>query len=256
LAVTPDQSKVYVANWISNTVSVIDPRNNNVITTISVGKGPRNVTITPDGEEAWVSNQFNQSISVIDTATNQVVATIFVEEEPGKIVFTIDGMRACVVNYGSGTVTVIETKTYEVKWTFAVGPFPEDIAINLASDEQWTYVASRGNHSITVINVVKGERSAPISLRMEPWGLAVSDNKLYITTFSMRNTPGILLIFNIAEDNKVVANITMGSEPYRLLLSPDHSRLYVANSWSSSIYVIDTKTSQLTFRTPLNETRM
>jgi YVTN family beta-propeller protein len=150
LAVTPDQSKVYVANWLNDTVSVIDPRSNNVIATISAGKGPRNVTITPNGGQAWVSNQFNRSISVIDTVTNQVIATIFVEEEPGKIVFTVDGAKACIVNYGSGTVMVIETKTFEIKATFDVGSFPEDIAINLASDEQWTYVASRGNRSLTL----------------------------------------------------------------------------------------------------------
>jgi YVTN family beta-propeller protein len=42
-----------------------------------------------------------------------------------------------------------------------------------------------------------------------------------------------------------VATIPLESEPYQPLLSPNHSRLYVANSRSSSICMIDTKTNTL-----------
>ena len=40
MSVSPDNSKVYVANYDSNTVSVIDTATNTVTTTVAVGDAP------------------------------------------------------------------------------------------------------------------------------------------------------------------------------------------------------------------------
>jgi YVTN family beta-propeller protein len=47
VAVNPDGSHVYVANFISNTVSVIATASNKVTATIAVGTHPRGVAVTP-----------------------------------------------------------------------------------------------------------------------------------------------------------------------------------------------------------------
>jgi YVTN family beta-propeller protein len=52
-------SKVYVANFDANTVSVIDTATNTVIATIPVGTSPRGVAVTPDGSTVYVSNTFS-----------------------------------------------------------------------------------------------------------------------------------------------------------------------------------------------------
>ena len=71
MAVTPDGSKVYVANRGNNTVSVIDATNT-VIATIPVGLAPFGVAVTPDGSKVYVTN-LNNTVSVIATATNTVI---------------------------------------------------------------------------------------------------------------------------------------------------------------------------------------
>jgi YVTN family beta-propeller protein len=77
VAVTPDGSKVYVANRAANgTVSVIDTATNAVSATVAVGSNPVGVAFTPDGSKAYVANQFDHTVSVIATASNTVVATI------------------------------------------------------------------------------------------------------------------------------------------------------------------------------------
>ena len=81
VAVTPDGSKVYVAN-LNNSVSVIDTATNAVSATIPVGNGPVGVAFTPDGSKAYVANQFDDTVSVIATASNTVVATIAVGTSP------------------------------------------------------------------------------------------------------------------------------------------------------------------------------
>src|SRR5256885_2255641 len=109
------QTRAYVTNIISNTVSVIDTATNTVVATIPVGLAPLGVAITPDGTRAYVANGSN-IVSVIDTATNTVVATIPVGVEAGPVgvAITPDGTRAYVANILSNTVSVIDTATNTV----------------------------------------------------------------------------------------------------------------------------------------------
>jgi YVTN family beta-propeller protein len=78
VAVTPDGSKVYVANSLSNTVSAIATATNTVIATIPVGANPFGVAVTPDGSKVYVANAGfgTNTVSAIATATNRVTATI------------------------------------------------------------------------------------------------------------------------------------------------------------------------------------
>ncbi len=76
VAVNPDGTKVYVANWSSNNVSIIDTETNNVTATMDVGASPEGVTVSSCGKKVYVTNFASDNVSVIDTATNTVTATV------------------------------------------------------------------------------------------------------------------------------------------------------------------------------------
>src|SRR5262249_29582243 len=82
VAVSPNGTRIYVTNFNSNTVSVINPATNTVIATIPVGSGPEGVVFSPDGTRAYVANSVNNSLSVIDTTTNSVINTVAVGALP------------------------------------------------------------------------------------------------------------------------------------------------------------------------------
>jgi YVTN family beta-propeller protein len=69
-------NKTYVANSLSNTVSVIDNTNNTVINTILVGAGPAGVAVDSTNNRAYVTNFDDNTVSVIDTTNDTVIATI------------------------------------------------------------------------------------------------------------------------------------------------------------------------------------
>jgi YVTN family beta-propeller protein len=73
VAVTPDGTKVYVANRGSGTVSAIATATNAVVATIPVGGNPYGIAVTPDGTNVYVTT--GNTVSVIDTATNNVVGS-------------------------------------------------------------------------------------------------------------------------------------------------------------------------------------
>jgi YVTN family beta-propeller protein len=96
VAVTPDGSKVYVANDVPNgTVSVIDTATNTVSATVAVGRHPVGVAVKPDGSKIYVVNKGNGNVSVID-ATNKVVATIDVGLAPFAVAVAPDGSEVSI----------------------------------------------------------------------------------------------------------------------------------------------------------------
>ncbi|RPJ72889.1 MAG: YncE family protein, partial [Alphaproteobacteria bacterium] len=85
VAVSPDGSKVYVANSGSDpsyegTVSVINTTTNTVTATVNnVGTNPVGVSVVPDGTKVYVANSgsdpsYEGTVSVINTTTNTVTA--------------------------------------------------------------------------------------------------------------------------------------------------------------------------------------
>ena len=74
---------MYVANYLSHSVWVIDTTSNTVIATVQVGDGPQGVAVNPSGTRVYVTN-WNSGVlvSVIDATTNTVISTMHVGINP------------------------------------------------------------------------------------------------------------------------------------------------------------------------------
>jgi YVTN family beta-propeller protein len=124
----------YVANYDSESVSVIDTQTKQVVgSPIPVSKYPQAIAITPDGRFAYVADGgvSEPGVSVIDTQTNQVVGSpIPVGEFPHAMAITPDGRFAYVANSLSESVSVIDTQTRQVVGSpIPVSEYPLAIAI-------------------------------------------------------------------------------------------------------------------------------
>jgi YVTN family beta-propeller protein len=143
-----------------DTVAVIRPDNNTVITKISVGDEPESVALTPNGQYAYVANAAGGTVSVIQisdpawgTFSASVVATLTTGAEPWNIVTSPDGNRVFVANSAQDTITVVNAANRTI-----IGHV--DLRNSIANDPD------RSRH-------------------FQPRGLAVTlDNtKLYVTRF-------------------------------------------------------------------------
>ena len=77
MAVNPNTNRIYVANWISDNVSVIDGASNTVVASVAVGSYPESVAVNPNTNRIYVTDS-NDGVSVIDGDSNTVVATVAV----------------------------------------------------------------------------------------------------------------------------------------------------------------------------------
>ena len=69
MAVNPVTNKIYVANYGSNNVTVIDGATN-ATTTVAAGTSPYAVAVNPVTNKIYVANHGSANVTVIDGATN------------------------------------------------------------------------------------------------------------------------------------------------------------------------------------------
>ena len=146
LAITPDQSKIYIPHTRSNSSNralTFDTTVFPVVTPIDLSTGqinihanitldtadqpvglPFDLAFTADGEQIWVVNAASNDVSVIDLNTGTGVAHIEVGDNPRGIVFSPDNKTAYVNNTLAGTLSVIDLSTYTITATIQVTRIP------------------------------------------------------------------------------------------------------------------------------------
>ena len=120
--------------------------------------------------------------------------------------------------------------------------YPTGIAIG--RDGNTLFVANNLGDSLGIVEDLRGTRKLTrIDLRHErnqfvyPYGVAVVPAKVYV---SLWNDSSVAVI----ESNKVVTRVAVGRHPTVMLLNPERTRLFVANSNDDSVSVIDTATDK------------
>ncbi|TVL94153.1 serine/threonine-protein kinase [Streptomyces sp. SAJ15] len=237
VAVSPDGRRVYVANYDSSSVSVIDTATDRTVgDPIPVGDLPIGLAVSPDGRRAYVANYGPDSVSVIDTATDRTVgAPIPVGTDPAEVAVSPDGRRVYVTNSISRSVSVIDTATNRTP----LGDKPDGVAVS--PDGRRAYVTT--SFSVSVIDTATNRTVGdPIPLDEVVNGVAVSPDgrRLYVTN----DYASSVSVIDTATNRTVGDLIPVGAQPGGVAVSPDGRRVYVANYTSDSVSVIDTATDR------------
>ena len=94
LALTPDGSRLLVANTPDNRIELFSVGGGGLVHTgsVDVGMEPVAIAVLNNGE-AWVVNHLSDSVSIVDLASNppRVVRTLLVGDEPRDVVFAGPG---------------------------------------------------------------------------------------------------------------------------------------------------------------------
>jgi YVTN family beta-propeller protein len=170
MAFTPDGSRMYVTNKLSDSVSVVDVDPQSVTyhrvlpvpggSSIPVGTEPECLAATADGQRVYVTNMLSETVSVIDadpasSAYHTVVATISVQGMPLGVATTPDGSRVYVVARDSHSVAVIDTASQQLlPIRIPVRETPGYLVIDPMGRR--TYVSNRNSRDISVIDTDPG----------------------------------------------------------------------------------------------------
>jgi YVTN family beta-propeller protein len=117
--------RVYTADQISNTVSVIDPSSGTLVGTIPLGQprpngsgalyreqlGVHGLGVSPDGSLLAVVSVTSNALTLIETTTNRIRGTTYVGRAPHEPAFSPDGREIWVAVRGENYVSVIDPTT-------------------------------------------------------------------------------------------------------------------------------------------------
>ena len=167
-----DGKKAFVANGMSNSVTIIDAITKKVIDTISTGKEP--VGAWPGmGGMMYVDNEEGQSISIINSMTNMMDDTLHLGFMPG--------MAARNTMMSQMWVTDPENSKIHF-WTKTDTGFVHGGAVNVGSgahaiaftkDGTTCYVTNQFEGTVSVINVSVKSELLKISVGVKPNGIAI-----------------------------------------------------------------------------------
>jgi YVTN family beta-propeller protein len=102
LALSPDQSQVWLTSLLDDCVYVYDLKSNKVVARMNTGEGPNWVAFTPDGKYFCVSNTATDDVSIFDVKARREAARIKVGKWPKRIaVGTVPVASATPVSAGN-----------------------------------------------------------------------------------------------------------------------------------------------------------
>lgn len=174
LVISKDEKKIFTANIMSDSVTVLEPRGQGLqwhATVIPVGKGPEAIDLSPDGKEVWTAHSGDGGVSVIDTSSEKVVATIpALTKHSNRLKFTPDGKQVLISAPESNQLLVLDAAARKLVQRITVPAQPEGVQIS--PDGKTAYVACAGAGQVAVIDLAKLVQVATIEVGPGPDGMA------------------------------------------------------------------------------------
>jgi YVTN family beta-propeller protein len=265
--------QVFVANYGSNTVSVINTTSNKKEHDIPVGNSP--IDMAAYYSKIYVANAGSNTVSVINTASNKKEHDIPVGNSPGYVMpDLLRNDKIYVANAGSNTVSVINTTSNKKEHDIPVGNSPIDMAADLNVNK--FYVAASpssplipGDGTVSVIDGNTDNETGRISMGKQLSDIAskvLSYNTYIPPLLSADKASRILLYDKIyvanagsntvsvinTTSNKKEHDIPVGNLPSHIAINNNTRMIYVVNQESNAVSVIDGSSNKVAAGVTLN----
>lgn len=258
-AVSPDGTKLFVADDDDSTLRVVDLGDHSVQTFDFYGY-PADVAVSPDGETAWVAVDTEGTyVFRVDLGEEPSFDYIGVPDGAYDLTVTPDGSAVYVASYYDGVVTRISTADDSTTpIPLPASSYPEGLA--MAPDGSTVYVTAGSQGFVYPIETATDTVGDPINVGGYPTSLAVTPDghSLYVssrsnfseggfhpalqpfdepttvgetTTFEQPLTNGRVVVVDTATNTVVTKLALAGHDPYQIAIAPDQApvaRLAVA----------------------------
>lgn len=242
MAINPANGFTYIANQLSNNVSVVGT-DGQVVKVIQLQpsnfpgyNSPVDVAVntntnSPNYGKIYVVGSVSNTVSVIDLLHN-VTDEIPVGVRPLAIAFNPINEKIYVANLVSNEVSAIETSTLQVS-VLPVGKDPIGVGVNTANGD--VFITNSSDNSVTVINsndqvtsTIANIGNRPVSATYQP----ANDEMYVVATGSNEVIP-----IN-ATDYSALPSIAVGNSPYGIAFNSNNNFLYVANRDDNNFSII------------------
>lgn len=220
IAITPNGQRAYVANFLGNSVTVIETGTRIPIKTIPLTAHAESIAISPDGKTAYVTVESSERVFTINTESNAVTGSVVAGTKASALAISPNGETAYVGIGPEDVQMIFLPNGTPMSQPIKVGGFPSAIAV--APGGKTAYVAA-GNE----IDVLEGGAVVKeIPLGSAVSGLAVSPDgtRVYVTSAAAKTVTAI----DTAAGKVTGPSILVGGQPDEIALTPNGAFAYVA----------------------------
>lgn len=239
MALSTDGSTLYVVNYFTQTVTVIDTASSAVSSSVSIPMNPSDIAVSADGSTLYVVG--GGKASLIDTATADVT-TVTLTGSATSVAVSPDKSTvyvAMLTGPSSSTVAVIDTATPSVTGTLSI----DGVQLTLSSDGSTLYTVTKTAVTVYDLATDTVTKTIAVTPANSPTGIAVSSdgNTLYFThSWDFSGSGSAVEIVDLTTEDVTV--LPIAGEAYSVAFSPDGSVAYVTSLTGDAITMIDTAT--------------
>ncbi|MBI5804660.1 T9SS type A sorting domain-containing protein [candidate division TA06 bacterium] len=235
LAINAAANKVYVANALEDSVTVIDcaivpPE---AIKKIKVGDYPMSVVTDPGAKTVYVANNLGGTVTAINCSTNAVVSDVPVKLGPDLMAINPSTGKLYITHgMTDNIVTVLDWKS-GLRDSVVLGHAPSTLALNPATNKIYVRVEAGNPDSLAVIDG-------------SDFDTTITASKSGTQFAAVNHITGDVFFSNSSSDNVTVikANgdtmtIVVGDDPRMITVNPLSNKVFVCNFASKSVSVIN-----------------
>jgi YVTN family beta-propeller protein len=243
--------RVYVSNYLDETISVIDTETDDVIETIQLDHRAGYTAVLPAINRLFVTGVDTNDVTVISTRTNSIVETLHMPGRAGAIAADPETNRVFVVQYGSSPLS-LPLGTHV--WVFNGSTLHSPTTITVPAAESLQFAAVDAVHGLVyvtdagdgvdegVVHPIDADDYtvySSITCGVSPCGVAVHPNGhlVYVT-----NLDGSVTGIDVSGETPVATSLTEGISDYPYAVAVDTSlgKALVVNTMDNSISFIST----------------
>ena len=233
VAVNPVTNRVYVANFTSNTVAVVDGATRTT-KTINAGTTPYAVAENQVTNKVYVPNMGDDTVTVIDGNVD-TASFLSTGDAPVAVAVNPATNKIYVANSGSADVTVIDALNGDATTQVGARQGPFAVAVNTVTNT--AYVTNSGAGTVTVIDGTTNGTSN-ITVGTTPKGLAINDETNTIVVAN-QGSNNVTVINGATNTTQTTATVPAGTGPVAVGVNPAENNFYVVNQGSNDVTVID-----------------
>ncbi|MFF5291058.1 YncE family protein [Paractinoplanes globisporus] len=240
---------VYVPNFGSDTVSVIDPRTYKVVRTVPAGHGPQHVVPSWDLRTLWVNDNAGNTLIPIDPVTARFGRPVPVDD-PYNLYFTPDGRFAMVMAESRRAIVFSDPHTMAPRHVLPVGCDGVNHA-DFSADGRYFIATCEFSGDLVKVDTaaqrVVGRLHLPGHAMPQDIKISPDGRTWYVADMQ---TSGLWVVDG---DRPAVRTfVPTGDGAHGLYPSRDSRYLYVSNRGAGSVSVLDFRTGRVvsTWRLP------
>ena len=234
VAVLADESKAFVANSGSGTVSVIQLKTGSV-RHINVGGIPMGLAFCPSEMRVYAACRTNNKVVEIETASEKISRTLEIAGHPVRLKLLPGDERMLISLIDSGEAAVFEMATLKVLKRFPVGTHAEGIGVDPAGGAG--YASAQDDNRVMKFSLRDYTKLLDIATEARPDPiLVIRDSKPAApqADLAVLHKGGSSLGFYSAE-GKLLSSVATGRHPHEFVRSPDRRYLYITDNGTMRI---------------------